>query len=128
MPMTAASSVAANSEPKAAASRTVASAPAKEIAKSRPVKPAVAPPAASAKGKPQAQYAVNVGLFADENNARNAVTKLRDAGLPVVRQQVRGPKGRRERIRVGPYETRTEADAAAERIRTLGLEAIVIQP
>lgn len=69
-----------------------------------------------------------MGLFADENNARNAYTKLIDAGLPAVQQEVRGPRGRFQRVRVGPFESRAEADAAAEKIQALGLEAIVFQP
>ncbi len=71
---------------------------------------------------------MNVGLFADENNARNAHTKLVDADLPALKQEVRGPKGKFTRVRVGPFETMAEADTAAEKIRTLGLDAIVLAP
>jgi len=83
-------------------------------------KPAVASAAA--------EYVVNVGLFADENNARNAFTKLVDAGLPATRTKVHGPKGKFQRVRVGPFATQTEANTAAEKIRGLGLDAIVAQP
>jgi cell division septation protein DedD len=74
------------------------------------------------------KFLINVGLFADDNNARNAFVKLQDAGLPVVSQEVKSNKGKRTRVRVGPFDTQSEADQAAERIRALQLEAVVFKP
>jgi cell division protein FtsN len=74
------------------------------------------------------KYLINVGLFADANNARNAYTKLMDAGLPALTQELESAKGTRTRVRVGPFETRAEADAAAEKIRALKLDAAVFKP
>jgi len=106
----------------ASAALPVASAPA-----AKPVKAPLAP--TQAKAPPQdKKFYVNVGLFADENNARNAHTKLVDAELPALKQEVRGPKGKFTRVRVGPFETMAEADTAADKIRTLGLDAIVLAP
>jgi cell division septation protein DedD len=73
-------------------------------------------------------YLINVGLFADPNNARNAYTRLMDAGLPAVSQPLTTAKGERTRVRVGPFESFAEADAAAEKIRLLKLEAAVFKP
>lgn len=73
------------------------------------------------------KYLINVGLFADENNARNAFVKLQDAGLPAVSQEIKSSKGKRTRVRVGPFESQPEADQAAERIRALQLEAVVFK-
>ena len=70
---------------------------------------------------------INVGLFADDNNARNAFVKLQDAGLPALSQEIKSSKGKRTRVRVGPFETQPEADQAAERIRALQLEAVVFK-
>jgi cell division septation protein DedD len=42
-------------------------------------------------------YLINVGLFADENNARNASTKLKDAGLPVLSSTLHSAKGLKPR-------------------------------
>jgi cell division septation protein DedD len=94
------------------------------------VKPAIKPPEKPVTPvKPQDKnFYVNVGLFADENNARNAHTKLVDAGLAALKQDVRGPKGKFTRVRVGPLETLAEAETTAEKIRALGLEAIVLPP
>ena len=80
------------------------------------------PSTASASG---GRFVVNVGLFADSNNARNALVKLMDAELPVVSKEVRFPKGNRTRVQVGPFETLAEADAAADKVRALELEARV---
>ena len=92
------------------------------------IKPIAAAPA-PAKVEPAKtdKFLINVGLFADENNARNAKTKLVDAGLSAFTEEAIYPKGKRIRVRVGPFETQTEADAAAEKIRNLGLEAAVFK-
>ncbi len=87
--------------------------------------PAVTTPASAA--AKETEFRINVGLFADENNARNAKTRLLDAGLNAYTEEAMYPKGKRIRVRVGPFATDTEADAAAEKIRNLGLEAAVFK-
>lgn len=123
--------------PVAAAPRVGSSAPGKIIILSRPV--AAESAAIRANGTngtnnasspetavAQAQrYVVNVGLFAQENNARNALTQLTDAELPASTQTVRTNQGTRTRVRVGPFDTLAEADRAADKIRTMGLDAQV---
>ena len=89
---------------------------------------ATATAAKAASSAPEsATYLINVGLFADPNNARNAFTKLQDAGVPALSQEVNSSKGTRTRVRVGPFETQAEADRVAERIRALPLDAVVIK-
>ncbi len=83
-----------------------------------------APPAGSAALQ---EFAVNVGLFADAANADRVHTRLLDAGLPAYIQVVDFPNGQRTRVRVGPFASRTLADSAAARIRSLGLEAQVFR-
>lgn len=82
---------------------------------------AAAPPVAP----PSAGFAINVGLFADPANAGKAHARLIEAGLPAVTQTVTMAKGPRVRVRVGPFATGPEAEAAAERVRALRLEAQV---
>jgi len=74
-----------------------------------------------------AGYYINVGLFADEANARKAQARLLNEGLPAFRQELNASSGRRIRVRVGPYPGRAEADAAAASIRSMGLEAVVFR-
>ena len=74
-----------------------------------------------------AGYYINVGLFANEANARKAQARLLNEGLPAFRQELDSPKGRRIRVRVGPYDTRAAADDAASAIRAMALEAVVFK-
>ncbi|MCO5356901.1 SPOR domain-containing protein [Acidovorax kalamii] len=124
----------ATTSPTASAASTPA--PRREAAASRasaatkPKAPASAPAAAD---KPlptvgaAAGYYINVGLFAEEANARKTQARLLNEGLPAFRQELDGAKGRRIRVRVGPYDTRAQADAAAESIRVMALEAVVFK-
>ena len=79
--------------------------------------------AASAPAAQALRYVVNVGLFAQENNARNALTQLTDADLPASTQTVRTSQGTRTRVRVGPFETEAEAERVADKVRAMGLDA-----
>ena len=72
-------------------------------------------------------YYINVGLFAEEANARKTQARLLNEGLPAFRQELNNSKGRRIRVRVGPYATRAQADAAAEAIRAMALDAVVFK-
>lgn len=133
---TPAASTSVSATPSPAASATSTPAPRREAAASRasaatkPKAPASAPAAAD---KPlptvgtAAGYYINVGLFAEEANARKTQARLLNEGLPAFRQELDGAKGRRIRVRVGPYDTRAQADAAAESIRAMALEAVVFK-
>lgn len=92
-------------------------------------RPAVAPPVPAGAPAPVApgDYGINVGLFADEGNARRAHDRLIEAGLPATTQVIASAKGPLTRVRVGPFDQRASADAAARRIRALGLEAVVFR-
>ena len=72
-------------------------------------------------------FYINVGLFADESNARKAQSRLLNEGLPAFRQTLDGAKGTRVHVRVGPYASRSQAEAAAATVKTLGLEAVVFR-
>ena len=73
-------------------------------------------------------FHINVGLFASDTNASNAYAKLKQAGLTAYTQEIESKQGKRTRVRVGPFETRAEAEAAAEKIHTLKLDAVVFEP
>lgn len=112
---------------RSAAAESAAREVAASLGQSAPVAPATPRPAASAPAETPAagRFVVNVGLFGDANNARNALVKLMDAELPVVSKEIRFPKGNRTRVQVGPFDTLAEADAAADKVRALELEARV---
>lgn len=70
---------------------------------------------------------VQVGAFSDADKVREVRRKLEQAGLKTYTQSIEGKDGKRStRVRVGPFETRAEADKAAARIRKLDLQANVI--
>jgi hypothetical protein len=69
------------------------------------------------------RFSVNVGAYTDENTALNVFVALTDARLPATRQTFVDRNGPRVVVRVGPYDTPTEAEAAADAVRALGLGA-----
>ena len=73
-------------------------------------------------------FGVSVGLFAVASNADRVVATLAGSGLPVIIDPIESARGPMTRVRVGPFATRDEAQAAAERVRALGLEARVYAP
>ncbi len=100
-----------------------------------PVGQGTAPPSAPAPARKTAgatdslgRYQINVGLFAQQDNARRAFDRLRVAGLPAITQELQRGDNTLTRVRVGPFATRAQADAAARKIRTMELDAVVIQP
>ncbi|WP_298207662.1 SPOR domain-containing protein [Acidovorax sp.] len=92
-----------------------------------PAKAAVAADARAPAVGTAAGYYINVGLFAEEANARKTQARLLNEGLPAFRQELNNAKGRRIRVRVGPYNTRAKADAAAQSIRAMDLDAVVFK-
>lgn len=86
----------------------------------------VPPPPAPALGT-AAGYYINIGLFAEESNARKAQAQLLNEGLPAFRQALTTAKGQRIRVRVGPISTEQEARAASHRIGRLGLDAVIFK-
>ena len=66
---------------------------------------------------------VQVGSFADEAKAKEARSKLERAGISTYIQVVDAKEGKRTRVRVGPFGSRTDAEAAAQKIKALGLYA-----
>ena len=96
-----------------------------------PSAPAAVPDTAAASPLPAvgtpAGYYINVGLFADEANARKAQARLLNEGLPAFRQTLNHARGRLTRVRVGPYDSAAQAQAAAQTIRALALDAVVFR-
>lgn len=83
-------------------------------------------------GKPAAADApaklvIQVGAFSEADKVREVRRKLEQAGLKSYTQTVTGKDGKRStRVRVGPFESRAEADKAAARVRKLDLPAQLI--
>ena len=108
-----------------AASKTASATKSAEPARAKPAAKAPAEDLATVGSAPG--FYINVGLFADESNARKAQSRLLNEGLPAFRQMLDGAKGTRVRVRVGPYASRSQAEAAAATVKALGLEAVVFR-
>ena len=83
---------------------------------------AVVPAASSANGR----FVVQVGAFTDATAVREARGKVEKLGLKTYTQVIETPTGRRTRVRVGPFETRDEADRASVRLKATGLAAYIL--
>jgi DedD protein len=100
-------------------------------AASRP-KPASAPvarpsaPPTPASAAQAARFVVQAGAYLDAASLRDARQKVERLGLKTYTQVVETPTGKRTRVRVGPFESRAEADGVAERIKASGLSVVVL--
>ncbi|MEY2682894.1 MAG: hypothetical protein RJA09_38 [Pseudomonadota bacterium] len=76
--------------------------------------------------KPTTKVVVQVGAFAEADRAREVRQRLERAGLKTYTHVADTPQGKRIRVRVGPFETKAEADKAALKVKGLGLPAAVL--
>ena len=122
------------SAPQRAAAVSVAAAPKPQAAAS---KPAIARPAedgaraqallnGQAASAPPARVVVQVGAYSDADKLREARQKLEKLGLKTYTQVIEVDGAKRTRVRVGPFETRADADKAAARIKAAGLPVAVL--
>jgi len=68
-----------------------------------------------------------VGLFAEADNARNAQAKLTAAGITPFTEELDTVRGKRTRVRVGPFDSKAAAKTVAGKIQALKLEAVVFR-
>lgn len=90
---------------------------------------AAAPAAAAPAAKPAAaagRYALQVGAFAEESKAAEVRAKLQMAGVAAYTQSIKTASGTRIRVRVGPFNSKEEADSAAAKVRAQGLPAALL--
>ena len=84
---------------------------------------AIAAPASAAV---EGRIVVQVGAFADPAKAREVRQKLEKAGFKTYTQVAETKDGKFIRVRVGPFSTQAEADAAASKIKTLDLPVSIL--
>ena len=92
---------------------------------------AVAKPAATEETKAAAaetkgRMVVQVGAFADASKADETRRKLEGAGLKTYIQAVDTKDGKRIRVRVGPFSSKSEAEKAVNKIRSLDLPVAIL--
>jgi DedD protein len=89
-------------------------------------KPVVEKAAAATPVGGSERLVVQVGAFAEAAGAREVRSKLERAGLKTYTHVAKTPQGDRIRVRVGPFDSRAEADKAAARVKALGLPAAIL--
>ncbi|MFO0123797.1 MAG: SPOR domain-containing protein [Inhella sp.] len=119
--------------------------PAEEVPESTPApaaarlsaQPAVAPTVAPApaparqapspaKAESPGRYVVQVGAFADQKSAQDARQRLERKGLRTYTQVAKTGEGDRIRVRLGPFDTKADADKAAAAAQAVGLPGKVL--
>jgi DedD protein len=81
-------------------------------------------PAAAAAGE---RFIVQVGAFADDGKVQEVRSRLEKLGLKTYTQAIHTSDGKRTtRVRLGPFDSRADADKAAERAKSAGLAAAVL--
>ena len=98
------------------------SAPTSSPASSPTNVPASAPAAASTANR----FVVQVGAFTDANALREARQRVEKLGFKTYTQVIESDAGARTRVRIGPYATREEADAASTKLKRAGLAPNVL--
>lgn len=106
-----------------------ASAVAKPVAASgaaRAAPSSAASTAAAVAAPAPGRYVVQVGAYTDGPTLRATRERVEKLGLKTYTQVVETAAGKRTRVRLGPFATRSEADAAAARLKRAGLPANIL--
>jgi DedD protein len=90
-------------------------------APSPPAAQAAAPAASPAAG--EGRYVVQVGAYSDPGTLRETRQRVEKLGLKTYTQVIEADSGKRTRVRVGPFASRAEAQAAAAKLKAAGLPA-----
>jgi DedD protein len=72
------------------------------------------------------RFVVQVGAFADAEAARETRKNVEKLGLKTYTQIAQTPSGNRIRVRVGPFASRGEAEAALAKAKAAGLAAVLL--
>lgn len=82
----------------------------------------------AAKSVAAERHILQVGAYTDNDKAREVRRKLEQAGLKTYTQAVEGKDGKRVvRVRIGPFDSKAEADKAAARVRKLDLPVSLLR-
>ena len=84
-----------------------------------------APKSANAKTKP---YFLQLGAYSQKSSAEAARKKLEAPGRRLMVVTLSEQSGPRHRLRMGPFASEREADAARARLKLEGVEATLIRP
>jgi DedD protein len=72
------------------------------------------------------RFVVQVGAYSDPAALRDARQRVERLGFKTYTQVVETAAGKRTRVRIGPFASRQEADAAAARLKGAGMPANIL--
>lgn len=72
------------------------------------------------------RFVVQVGAYTDAVALKETRTRVEKLGLKTYTQVIESEAGKRTRVRVGPFDDRGEAEAAAARLKAAGLPANIL--
>jgi len=72
------------------------------------------------------RFVVQFGAFTDSARAHEARLKVEKLGMKTYAQIAETAEGKKFRVRVGPFEKRSDAEKAAEKIKKLDLPAAIL--
>lgn len=109
-------------------SKPVAPKPASPPPQTAAVKPAPTPkPAAASKPAAKGRFAIQVGAFKDAGSAEVLVKRLRGKGHAAYHLRTKVPgKGVWYRVRVGAYDSRSDAEASLARLNGKQIKGMVV--
>lgn len=87
-------------------------------------KAAATPPAASAE-RNGSSYAILIGAFSNPANVKQLQGKIGELGIKVYTETLDSPKGKKTRVRAGPFATKEAADQALAKIKRIGVNGVV---
>lgn len=71
-------------------------------------------------------FAIQLGVFADADNAKQTIAKMQESRLPVYSDNVPIKNGTATRVRIGPFPTREQADSALVQIKLAGSDGKIV--
>jgi DedD protein len=76
--------------------------------------------------KTSGSYFVQIGVFSDPDNVKQMQDKLSEKGLKTRVESIDTAKGKKTRLRVGPFGDKKEAEAALEKVKSLSLTGMIV--
>ena len=96
------------------------------VAKSESPDPVASKATVATAEAPKKGFAVQLGVFADTENAKQIIAKMKDAKLPVYSETIPIKSGNATRIRIGPFATQDKADSALVQIKLAGSDGKIV--
>lgn len=109
-------------EPAVVAKPTVAAV----TTKNEKPEPAASKPATVATETAKKGFVVQLGVFADADNAKQTIAKMKETKLPVYSESIPIKSGTATRVRIGPFATHDKADAALVQIKLAGSDGKIV--